>query len=104
MSTDSIPNPVAHPFHPVASSGDPGPGWRAVGIGEVVKTSYQVYSFSPKVGWRLSSFYTAEGFVNQGKSEYREAIWWRHRLRIAPSVFAKVISGYWRLVWHGRFV
>lgn len=60
------------PNQPVVGMDDVGKGWRRVSVGEKVKTYYQAYMLAPGTpGWRLSSFYTSEQFINQGRSHYR---------------------------------
>ena len=56
---------------PVCSPDSVGDGWREVGVGEVVKTHYQYLSFTPRVEWKLSAYFTDEGLINDGRATYR---------------------------------
>lgn len=50
-----------------------GPGWRQLGIGEVVPTNAQYYALWLSGGpdWMISSYFTEDGYVNSGKATYR---------------------------------
>lgn len=65
------------------------PGWRRVGIGETVKTYYQVYSFFPIIGWKICSYWTNENFVNKGVSNYRQPVSIKAWLTVFPQLMRK---------------
>lgn len=75
------------------SQAETDPGWRRVETGEKVQTLWQVYSFAPPgASWRLSTFWSAEGFVNRGRSNYREATSLRNRLLVLSQFPAKLLK------------
>lgn len=73
-----------------------GSGWRSPMIGEIVETHWEHLSFTPRVEWRITSYFTAEGYRHQGFTNYRVPIslfawyrvikqlprkWWRHYVK-----------------------
>ncbi len=72
-----------------------GKGYRRVNIGEPLKTSYEVYLITDRSGWVLTSFYTKDKQVNNGVSNYREAVSLGARLKGLPALLGKVWKG-WR--------
>lgn len=64
--TDPLP-----PNQPIFAPDEVGAGWRRVRVGEVVKTHYQYFALHPRVTWKLSAYFTAEGLVNDGRATYR---------------------------------
>lgn len=77
------------------------PGWRRVETGETVKTHFQAYLISPpEARWAISSFWSSEGFVNRGRTHYREAVSLGAWLTVAPQLARKVYRrtmNLWRL-------
>lgn len=71
------------------------PGWRRVGIGDIIKTHYQTYSFGPEVGWRISSFWSVEQFKNSGRSNHRRPVSLHAWSEVIPQLLRK---------WYNRIV
>lgn len=85
-----------------------GPGWASVGVGELIKTHYQVFTlFTQPPIWNISSFFTSDQYHSNGRSSYRRPtslwtwiaamskvptkywyyylFWWRHHLARPPT-------------------
>lgn len=104
MSTIPVPPDQLPRDQPVATPDDPSPGWRRINLGEVVRSYDQVWAWMPRPHWRLSSYYTAEGLVHDGKATYRRPASVRAWANVLFPVIAKVVEGYWRYWRTGRFV
>lgn len=66
------------------------PGWRTLAVGATVRTWHQVYAYAPYLHWRLTSYWTKDGLINDGKATYRvpasAGAWWE----VAWQVVAKM--------------
>ena len=50
-----------------------GEGWVPVPIGERLRTHHQYFSFTkPCIGWRMSTYFTCEKAINDGRANYRK--------------------------------
>lgn len=89
-------DPLDHPNSPVFFLEEVGDGWVRPALGEIVRTHWECLSMFPKVQWRLTAYFTAEGLVNDGRTHYRRANslgawyrvakqlprkWWRHYVK-----------------------
>lgn len=76
-----------------------GRGWRAVGIGEQIRSGDQLWAvFVAPSRWVTSSFTTSDGYRNAGKQTYRRAVSLRARL----STLLPVLTKHWRRLFVAR--
>ncbi len=72
-----------------------GRGWVQVPTGEPLRSSDQFLDYDPELGgWKICSYWTADGQVNAGRVPYRRAVSWRARL--------EAFGPYARKVWDRR--
>lgn len=74
-----------------------GRGWRGVEEGQVLKTTYQFYSLSEPMGWRLSEYrFTSDGLKHRGTVSYRAPVSLMAWMQVLPRLPLKYLRRWWR--------
>ncbi len=91
--------PYLHPNVPVSQAEDlDSPHWQVLSLNEPVKSWYQVFVFQPKPKWRLTSWWTCQGLVHDGRASYRVPKSAKAWLTILWPYTVKL----WKGVWSGE--